>query len=142
MIVRDYKSQVEKSSDPNNLKPMQIYEELTTGERKMLKKRARRKVFGRVGSLWERAKRYYKRTLKRDSHTSETKMKFFHEALKTNMWFGLMARTSKIAPRHVRLTMMYLYISVHLSFMTIVYMFGYHIYLKEVLEMDLAIIGG
>ncbi len=72
---------------------MQIYDELNSVEKKMLKKRARRKVFGRVGTLCQRAKRYYKRTLKRDSHTSETKMKFFYEALKTNMWFGLMART-------------------------------------------------
>jgi hypothetical protein len=121
---------------------MRVFEDLNMIEKQILKKRARRKVFGRVGSLCERAKRYYKRTLKRDSHTSETKMKFFYEALKTNMWFGLMARTSKIAPRHVRLTMMYLYLSVHLSFTTIAYMFGYHIYIKEALEMDLAVVGG
>jgi len=121
---------------------MKIYEEMSKEEKKILKKRARRKVFGRVGSLCERAKRYYKRTLKRDHHSSDTKMKFFYEALKTNMWFGLMARTSKIAPRHVRLTLMYFYISVQLIFMTVVYMFGYHLYIQEALQEDMFVFAG
>ena len=50
-------------------------------------------------------------------------MKFFNEELKNNFWIGLMGKTSKIAPRHARLTLMYFYISLHLTIITIVYMF-------------------
>ena len=51
-------------------------------------------------------------------------MKFFNEELKNNFWIGLMGKTSKIAPRHTRLTLMYFYISLHLTIITIVYMFN------------------
>jgi hypothetical protein len=134
IIVKDYKSRLTQREKSDEMRPMIPYEELDQEEKKLLKKRARRKVFGRVGSLSERAKRYYKRTLRHDSHSSETKMKFFYEALKTNFWFGLMARTSKISPRHARLTLMYLYISTHLISMTVVYMFGYQLYVSEALQ--------
>ena len=92
---------------------------------KEYKIRARRKVFGKVGSSCERALRFYKKTFKRDKNASEAKMKFFHAALKTNLWFGLMATTSKIAPRHVRLTLMYLYISLHLFITSFIFILGY-----------------
>jgi len=58
-------------------------------------------------------------------YTPENKMKFFNDTLKNNLWFGLMAKTSKIAPRHVRLTLMYLYISVHLIISSFIYMIGF-----------------
>ena len=52
-------------------------------------------------------------------------MKFFNEALRNNLWFGLMAKTSKIAPRHTRLTVMYLHFSLQMIAMTFTYMFAY-----------------
>jgi len=68
-------------------------------------------------------------------------MKFFNEALKTNLWFGLMATTSKIAPRHVRLTLMYLYISVHLIFTTTVFQFELANYIQNFIPIAMALIG-
>jgi hypothetical protein len=53
-------------------------------------------------------------------------MVFFTEELKNNFWFGLMAKTSKIAPRHVRLTMMYLNIAIHWFVTAFMMTFGYH----------------
>lgn len=104
---------------------LKLYEDLTREEQKEIKKRARRKVFGKAGGLCQRAKRFYKRTFKKDRESSETKMKFFNEELKNNLWFGLIAKTSKIAPRHVRLTLMYLYIATHLFISTFSFTFGY-----------------
>ncbi|CDW71957.1 neurohypophysial n-terminal domain containing protein [Stylonychia lemnae] len=101
------------------------FEQLDEYQQKLIKRRARKRVFGRVGDVNERAKRLYKQIFKRKQFTPENKMKFFHEALKNNLWFSLMAKTSKIAPRHTRLTLLYLYISMHLSITSVVYIFGY-----------------
>ena len=109
-------------------------------ERKKLRKRAKRKVFGRVGNLCERARRFYTRTLRHNPDSSESKMKFFNEALKTGLWFGLMARTSKISPRHTRLTLMYLYISVHLIFTTTVFQFEFQNYVQDFIPISIAVI--
>src|ERR1700710_519997 len=96
-----------------------------------MKRRARRKVFGRVGSMTERSLRFYKRAFKRDTHTSEAKMKFFNEELKNNLLFGLMAKTSKIAPRHARLTLMYLYIALNLFISSFMFTFGLQSYIID-----------
>jgi hypothetical protein len=39
---------------------------------------------------------------------------FLNEQIKNNLWIGLVAKTSKIAPRHVRLAMMYFNASVYI----------------------------
>ena len=90
----------------------------------MLKKRARKKVFGRVGNICERAYRNYNEVTKIDRTSIESKKQFFMEELKNNFWFGLLSKTSKIAPRHVRLTLMYLYIATHLLVMSLFYIYG------------------
>ena len=108
-----------------------LYEELTKEKQKILRKQARKKVFGQVGGLYERANRFYKKTYKVDPTSSKTKMKFFYEELKNNLWFGLMSKTSKIAPRHVRLTLMYLYIALHLLVSCFFMTFGLNFYLDE-----------
>ena len=50
-------------------------------------------------------------------------MSFFNEEIKNNLWIGLIAKTSKIAPRHVRLALMYLYTALHLLALTLVWGF-------------------
>ena len=42
-----------------------VYEEMPKQTKKMYKKRARRKVFGKVGTVWQRAKRFYTRVNKK-----------------------------------------------------------------------------
>ncbi|CDW88093.1 neurohypophysial n-terminal domain containing protein [Stylonychia lemnae] len=101
------------------------YQQLDQYAKKVIKRRARKRVFGRVGDVNDRALRIYKQIFKRKQYTPENKMKFFHEALRNNLWFSLMSKTSKIAPRHIRLTLMYLYISIHLTITSVVYIFGY-----------------
>ena len=55
-------------------------------------------------------------------------MNFIHETLKNNLWIGLIAKTSKIAPRHIRLAMMYLYTAMHITFLTLIYAFNLESY--------------
>lgn len=98
---------------------------MTPDEQKEYKKRARKKVFGKVGDLDERLKRIYKKVLGKYAQHNDRKMKFFYDALKTTLWMGLMATTSKIAPRHARLALLYLYISLHLIITSVAYIFGY-----------------
>ena len=50
-------------------------------------------------------------------------MSFFNETLKNNLWIGLIAKTSKIAPRHVRLSLMYFYSSLYIIIVTGVFAF-------------------
>jgi len=117
-----------KENDRNTkyLQPPQIriYEELTKDEKKKYHKRARKKVFGLPGGLCDRARRYYSMTMKHNSVNPNAKMSFFNEELKNNFWIGLIAKTSKIAPRHVRLAMMYFYGAVYIFILTVVYMFN------------------
>ena len=92
-------------------------------EQKRYKKRARRKVFGVPAGLCDRAERMYSRTMKEGKNDPNVKMRFFNEELKNNLWIGLIAKTSKIAPRHVRLALMYFYASVYIIMLTIVFGF-------------------
>ncbi|CDW84379.1 neurohypophysial n-terminal domain containing protein [Stylonychia lemnae] len=112
------------------------FEDFTKDEQKDIKKRARKKIFGRSGSTCERAKKFYKRSKKQVSEEegSEQKMKFFNEALKNSLWLGLLSRTSKIAPRHTRLTLMYLYYALYLLLTTFGYIFGYYEKLVEIIQ--------
>ena len=96
---------------------------MTKQEKKKIKKRARRKVFGVPGGLFERAKRYYTRTMKHNNVNPNAKMSFFNDELKNNLWIGLIAKTSKIAPRHVRLALMYFYASLYIWILTIIFAF-------------------
>lgn len=57
-------------------------------------------------------------------------MKFFYEELKNNMFFGLIAKTSKIAPRHIRLTLMYFTICIHIMILTLFMIFGVVFYIS------------
>lgn len=47
-----------------------IFEEINKDDKKKYKKRARRKVFGKVGGLWDRARRFYRRTLKKSKENT------------------------------------------------------------------------
>jgi hypothetical protein len=96
---------------------------LSNEEQKKYKKRARRKVFGVPAGLCDRAERMYARTMKEGKNDPNVKMRFFNEELKNNLWIGLIAKTSKIAPRHVRLALMYFYASVYIIMLTIVFGF-------------------
>lgn len=51
-------------------------------------------------------------------------MKFFYEELKNNLFLGLIAKTSKIAPRHVRLTLMYFTACLYILFTSLIMIFG------------------
>ena len=73
----------------------------------------------------ERAHRFYTKTMKKLHLFPDNKMKFFYEALKSSLWMSLMSKTSKIAPRHVRLALLYLYISIHLNILSIAFILGY-----------------
>ena len=55
-------------------------------------------------------------------------MNFVNETIENNLWVGLIAKTSKIAPRHVRLAMMYLYTALHLTVLTLIYAFNLESY--------------
>ena len=100
-----------------------IYEQLSKEEQKAYKKRARKKVFGVPAGLCARAKRVYDMTMKHNAKNPNAKMSFFTEQLKNNIWIGLIAKTSKIAPRHVRVLLMYFYASLYITLLTIVFAF-------------------
>lgn len=61
--------------------------------------------------------------MKHNATNPNAKMSFFNDELKNNFWIGLIAKTSKIAPRHVRLAMMYFYASLYIWILTIVFAF-------------------
>ena len=115
------------------LKPPQIriYEQMSREEQKKYKKRARRKVFGVPAGLCDRAERMYDRTMKEGKNDPNVKMRFFNEELKNNIWIGLIAKTSKIAPRHVRLVLMYFYASVYIIMLTIIFGFQLQEYITD-----------
>lgn len=71
-----------------------------------------------------RAKRFYDINMKHNKKNPNAKMSFINEELKNNLWIGLIAKTSKIAPRHVRLALMYFYASLYISLLTIIFAFG------------------
>jgi hypothetical protein len=96
--------------------------EMNQISKKELEKRAYKKVFGKVGSLSDRAKRVFRK----NGRTPDDMMQFFWIEFKNNYWFGLMSKTSKIAPRHVRLTTMYFGISIQLFIVTSIYASGVH----------------
>ncbi|TNV73629.1 hypothetical protein FGO68_gene10225 [Halteria grandinella] len=110
---------------------IKIFELMSKEEKKKYKKRARRKVFGMPGGVCERAARFYKHTMKHNSTNPNAKMSFFNEELKNNYWIGLIAKTSKIAPRHVRLAMMYLYASLYIIMLTLIFAFGLQEYISD-----------
>eukprot|EP00347_Sterkiella_histriomuscorum_P002038 403369714 len=119
------------------LTPTVLFSDLSKDDLRNLKQRAKRKVFGKVGSMSERAQRFFKRTIKRQNPLHNKKMEFFNEALKSTLWMGLLAKTSKIAPRHVRLALLYLYISVHLLITSIAFILGYIDTFAEIIEDSL-----
>jgi hypothetical protein len=92
-------------------------------EQKKYRKRARRKVFGVPAGLCARAKRIHTITMKHNQKNPNAKMSFFNEELKNNLWIGLIAKTSKIAPRHVRLVLMYFYSSLYITLITLIFAF-------------------
>ena len=61
--------------------------------------------------------------MKHNNTNPNAKMSFFNDELKNNLWIGLIAKTSKIAPRHVRLCLMYFYASLYIWILTIVFAF-------------------
>jgi len=89
--------------DVNKKIPTTI-EELSKPQKKELKQRALKKVFGRVGDVFDRANKLFKENGK----NPDDLINFFWIDFKMNFWFGLLSKTSKIAPRHARLTVMYL----------------------------------
>jgi len=111
---------IHKHSRPPQIK---IYEKLSKDEQKQYRKRARKKVFGMPSGLCARAKRIYDITMKHNNKNPNAKMSFFNEVLKNNLWIGLIAKTSKIAPRHVRLLLMYFYSALHITLLTIIFAF-------------------
>jgi predicted signal transduction protein with EAL and GGDEF domain len=76
----------------------------------------------------ERADKFFHKTKKMNPDDEKTKMRFFYEELKNNMFFGLLSKTSKIAPRHVRLTLMYYTISLQILIITLFMIFGLEYY--------------
>jgi hypothetical protein len=80
-------------------------------------------VFGIPGNLSERAHRYYEMIHDFNRSNPSMKINIFEEELKNNMWIGLVAKSSKISPRHVRLLMMYFYAATYMLFMTLIYLF-------------------
>lgn len=110
---------------------MIIYEELSREDRKKYKQRARAKVFGIPAGLWDRARRIYEKTMNHNKNNPNAKMSFFNEELKNNLWIGLIAKTSKIAPRHIRLTLMYFYSALHITVLTIVFAFQLQEYISS-----------
>lgn len=62
-------------------------------------------------------------------------MEFFWVEFKTSYWFGLLSKTSKIAPRHARLTVMYTGVSIQILTVNVAYMVGiqFH-YLSWIME--------
>lgn len=101
-------------------------------DQKKYKKRARRKIFGMPGTLCQRVDRVYQKTMKHNAVNPNAKMSFFTEELKNNLWIGLIAKTSKIAPRHVRLALMYFYASLYIQILTIVFAFELQEYITDV----------
>ena len=73
----------------------------------------------------------YERTMKEGKNDPNVKMRFFNEELKNNLWIGLIAKTSKIAPRHVRLVLMYYYASLYITILTIIFGFGIQEYITD-----------
>jgi hypothetical protein len=83
------------------------------------------------GDLCSRARRFYQINMKHAAKDPNAKMKFFNEELKNNYWIGLIAKTSKIAPRHVRLAMMYFYASIYIILLTIIFGFQLQEYITD-----------
>lgn len=110
---------------------MKIYETLSKEEQKKYKRRARKKVFGVPAGLCDRAKRVYDTTMKHNSKNPNAKMSFFSEELKNNLWIGLIAKSSKIAPRHVRLLLMYFYSSLYITLLTLIFAFQLQEYISD-----------
>ena len=102
---------------------MMIYEEMLPEQQKQYRKRARKKVFGIPGTMNERALRFYEYIEEFNQNNPIEQLSEFEEELKNNMWIGLVAKTSKLAPRHVRLVMMYFYAASYLLLMTLIYLF-------------------
>jgi hypothetical protein len=125
--------QAENSGFKKAIKPPQImiYETMSKEDQKKYRKRARRKVFGMPGGLCARAKRAYDITMKHNTKNPNAKMSFFNEELKNNLWIGLIAKTSKIAPRHVRLVLMYFYSSLYITLLTLIFGFGLQEYISD-----------
>jgi hypothetical protein len=96
---------------------------MSKDDQKAYRKRARRKVFGMPAGLCDRARRYYDMTMKHNQKNPNAKMSFFNDELKNGLWIGLVAKTSKIAPRHVRLALMYFYASLYITALTIIFGF-------------------
>ena len=92
-------------------------------EQKAYRKRARKKVFGIPAGLCSRARRMYDNSMKHNAKNPNAKMSFFSEELKNNLWIGLIAKTSKIAPRHIRVLLMYFYSSLYIMMLTIIFAF-------------------
>ncbi|CDW84369.1 neurohypophysial n-terminal domain containing protein [Stylonychia lemnae] len=114
-----------------------MYEDLSPSSKKQYKKRAQKKILGRVGSVSERARRFFKKILKNFDEPAERKNQFFYESLKSTLWMGLMSTTSKVAPRHVRLTLLYLYVSLHLIISSCIYIFGYSDQIQELVKEEM-----
>jgi hypothetical protein len=69
--------------------------------------------------------------MKHNSVNPNAKMSFFNEELKNNLWIGLIAKTSKIAPRHVRLLLMYLYAALFILMYTVIFAFNLQSYISS-----------
>lgn len=83
------------------------------------------------GGLCDRAKRVYDMTMKHNTKNPNAKMSFFNDELKNNLWIGLIAKTSKIAPRHVRLVLMYFYSSLYITLLTLIFGFELQEYISD-----------
>jgi hypothetical protein len=69
--------------------------------------------------------------MKHNSVNPNAKMSFFNEELKNNLWIGLIAKTSKIAPRHVRLLLMYFYAALFILMYTVIFAFNLQTYISS-----------
>ncbi|CDW75719.1 neurohypophysial n-terminal domain containing protein [Stylonychia lemnae] len=129
--LKKYNDADEYFKSTNKLK---LYEELTKEQQKDLRRKAKAKVFGRAGTPFQRANRFYKQTIKHHPDPNERKMVFFNESLKNTLWMSLMSKNSKISPRHVRLTLLYLNISLHLLISSFGFAFGYYDIVQQTLQ--------
>lgn len=84
---------------------------------------------------------FYKKANKKHNQLSDKQMQFFYEALKTSLWLGLISTTSKISPRHTRLTLLYMYISIHLTVTSIAYILGYIGVLIDIIQEQMFSMG-
>lgn len=62
---KDKEALIEEGGDDKGPKQ---FDDLSKAEKKAYKKKARKKYFGRVGTLSERAAKFYYKTLKKDPH--------------------------------------------------------------------------